>query len=203
MFVRDDKKIIYKQETKLDAKKLRISTPTEAEIAKIKRREIYIICDNILDTYNIGSIFRLADAVAAKCVYLCGETETPPNIKIHRAAVGTDKWVPWQYFADAKTAIEELRGKFSLRSNNNSFYSSSQRREVSLKIVAIEQSKKSVDFRKAEFKEPIAFVVGHETSGVSKEALAVCDEIVEIPMYGVNVSLNVMVSLAIVLYRVI
>lgn len=188
---------------KLDAKKLRLSEPTAAEIAKIKRREIYIICDNILDTYNIGSIFRLADAVAAKCVYLCGETETPPNIKIHRAAVGTDKWVPWEYFATAKEAIEDLRSSYAhlrgVRGDRLAHLGGGS----GLKVVAIEQIKKSVDFRKVEFKEPIAFVVGHETSGVSKEALAVCDEIVEIPMYGVNVSLNVMVSLAIVLYRVI
>lgn len=188
---------------KLDAKKLRLSEPTKSELAKIKRRDIYIICDNILDTYNIGSIFRLADAVATKGVFLCGECEVPPNIKIHRAAVGTDKWVPWQYFATAKEAIESLRSEFSLRSNNNPSYSSSRRREVSLKVIAIEQSKGSRDFRKVEFREPVALVVGHETSGVSKEALAACDEIVEIPMYGVNVSLNVMVSLAIVLYRVI
>lgn len=170
---------------KLAAKELRVSKPTEADIAKVKRRQIYIICDNILDTYNIGSIFRLADAVGASCVYLCGESETPPNIKIHRAAIGTDKWVPWQYFSTAKEAIESIKHQVS-----------------GIKVVAIEQSKKSKDFREIEYKEPIAFVVGHETSGVSKETLDACDEIVELPMYGINVSLNVMVSLAIILYHV-
>lgn len=187
---------------KLDAKKLRLSEPTAAEIVKIKRREIYIICDNILDTYNIGSIFRLADAVAASGVYLCGESETPPNIKIHRAAVGTDKWVPWQYFATAKEAIEDLRSSYAhlrgVRGDRLAHLGGGS----GLKVVAIEQSKKSADFRKVEFREPVAFVMGHETSGVSQETLAACDEIVEIPMYGVNVSLNVMVSLAIILYCV-
>jgi tRNA G18 (ribose-2'-O)-methylase SpoU len=170
---------------KLNSKQLRASEPDPAQVKKIKRRRIYIICDNILDTYNIGSIFRLADAVGVSCVYLCGECETPPNIKIHRAAIGTDKWVPWRYFADAKSAISNL--KFSISN---------------IKVVAIEQSPKSVDFREVDFKEPIAFVVGHETTGVSKETLAACDEIVELPMYGVNISLNVMVSLAIILFRV-
>jgi len=70
-----------------------------------------------------------------------------------------------------------------------------------VKIVAIEQHPKAVDFRSVDYKLPIAFVVGHETTGVSREALRLCDEIAELPMYGVNVSLNVMVSLAIVLYR--
>ncbi len=171
---------------KLAAKELRLSAPMEGDLSKIKRRQIYIICDNILDTYNIGSIFRLADAIGAARVYLCGQCETPPNIKIHRAAIGTDKWVPWQY---ASTAVEAIA---NVKSQNSK-----------VKIVAIEQTKKSKDFREIEYKEPIAFVVGHETSGISKEALAACDEVVELPMYGINISLNVMVSLAIILYQVV
>lgn len=171
---------------KLGAKELRVSKPREVDLAKIKRREIYIVCDNVLDTYNIGSIFRLADAVTAKCVYLCGQTETPPYHRISKAAVGTDKWVPWRYFGDAKTAISNLKFKIS-----------------NLRMIAIEQTAKSIDYRKADYREPVAFVVGNETNGVSKEALGLVDEIVEIPMFGVNKSLNVMVSLAVVLYRAI
>ena len=94
---------------KLAAKELRVSQPTRSDLVKIKRREIYIICDNVLDTYNIGSIFRLADAVAAKCIYLCGQSETPPNSRIAKASIGTDKWVPWQYASTAVEAIENLR----------------------------------------------------------------------------------------------
>ena len=169
---------------KLNAKQLRVSEPREADLKKIKRRDIYIICDNILDTYNIGSIFRLADAVAASRVYLCGQTATPPYHRIAKAAVGTEKWVPWQHFASAKAAISDLKFLIS-----------------NIKIVAIEQSPKSIDFRKADLSEPVAFIVGHETNGVSKEALALADQIVELPMYGVNISLNVMVSLAIVLFK--
>lgn len=172
--------------TKLNAKQLRVIEPTAEQLAKIKRRDIYIICDNILDTYNIGSIFRLADAVAAKCVFLCGKTETPPYHRISKAAVGTEKWVPWKRQPTAEAAIENLKLKVE-----------------NLKVVAIEQSKKSNDFREVNYKEPIAFVVGHETTGVSKEVLKLVDEIVEIPTYGVNRSLNVMVSLAIVLFRTI
>ena len=178
---------------KLNAKKLRKSKPAKTQIAKIKRWEIYIICDNILDTYNIGSIFRLADAVAAQKIYLCGQTETPPNSRIAKAAVGTDKWVPWQHSVSAEAAILNIKKQIS-----------------NIKVIAVEQSEKSIDFRKVDYKqsfslnkEPIAFVVGHETSGVSTEALKACDQIVEIPMFGVNKSLNVMVSLAIVLYKLI
>ena len=189
---------------KLGAKELRVSEPTEAELKKIKRREIYIICDNILDTYNTGSIFRLADAVAAKKVYLCGKTQTPPYHRISKAAVGTEKWVPWEYASTAVEAIGDLKGKFSTRSNNK--YSSSEakrNRDGRLKIIAIEQAKKAVDCRKVDYSLPIAFIVGNETEGVSKEALKLADYIVEIPMFGVNKSLNVMVSLAIVLYQTV
>ncbi len=169
---------------KLDAKQLRASRPKQSEIKKIKRRAIYIVCDNVLDTYNIGSIFRLADAVGAREVCLCGGSETPPNSRIAKAAVGCEKWVAWRYFKTAKAAIKKLKAQ-----------------NPKLKIVAIEQGNGSVDFRKANYSEPIAFVVGHETDGVSKEVLEMVDEIVEIPMFGVNISLNVMVSLAVVLFR--
>ena len=178
---------------KLVAKELRVSEPSRADLAKIKRRGIYIICDNVLDTYNVGSIFRLADAVTAKRIYLCGQTETPPYHRISKAAVGTEKWVPWQY---ASTAVEAIA---KVRSQRDRFPSEKRK----CKVIAIEQSPKAVDFRKANYEEPIAFVVGNETDGLSKKALATVDEIVEIPMTGVNKSLNVMVSLAIVLFRVV
>lgn len=171
---------------KLGAQELRVSEPTKSDLSKIKRREIYIICDNVLDTYNIGSIFRLADAVAARKIFLCGQSETPPNSRIAKASVGTDKWVEWEYCASAREAISKIKKQIS-----------------NIKIIAIEQSSKAVDFRKAKFDEPVAFIVGNETGGVSKEALKLVDQIVEIPMFGVNKSLNVMVSLAIVLYQAI
>ncbi len=171
---------------KLNAEELRMSKPTEEELKKIKRNPITIIIDNVLDTYNIGSIFRLADAVSAEKIYLCGKTETPPYHRIQKASVGTWQWVPWQYVESAASAIAKLKIKNS-----------------KLKIIAVEQHEKSVPYAKVEYTFPIAFVVGHETEGVSKEALELADHIVEIPMFGVNKSLNVMVSLAIVLYKAI
>ena len=170
---------------KLAARQLRVSVPDKEQIKNIKRNPIYIVLDKVLDTYNIGAIFRLADAVAAEKVILCGETETPPNHRIKKASINTTEWVEWQYFAKAKTAIDHLR----LTIDN-------------LKVVAIEQNSKSVPYDKFNYKFPIAIVVGHETEGVSKEVLKLADAIVELPMWGVNISLNVMVSLGIVLYKV-
>ena len=90
----------------------------------------------------------------------------------------------WQYFADAKTAISNLKSQIS-----------------NLRIVAIEQNERSIPYGKADYQFPIALVIGNETTGVSKEVLEMADQIVEIPMWGVNKSLNVIVSLGIVLYE--
>ena len=173
---------------KLNAKQLRITRPTEEELAKIQRKPIWIVLDNVLDTYNIGSIFRLADAVAAEAVILCGGSDRPPSSRIHKAAVGTEEWVPWRYFGSASEAIKRLRDEVS-----------------GIKFIAVEQDARSVQISNFKFRisnsEPVALVVGHETEGVSKETLDLCDVIVEIPMWGVNKSLNVVVSTAIALYN--
>lgn len=169
---------------KLGAKELR-TTEGDEEIKKtLKKNPIYIIVDNVLDTYNTGSIFRLADAVAAKKVYLCGVTETPPNSRIKKASINTTEWVEWEYASSTHEAISKLRSQIS-----------------NIQIVAIEQSEKSVPFDKVDYKFPIAFIVSNETSGATQEVLAAADMIVEIPMWGVNKSLNVMVSLGIVLFN--
>lgn len=179
---------------KLGAQDLRNTTPTKNQLEKIRKNEIFIVLDNVLDTYNIGAIFRLADAVSAKKVYLCGETETPPNSRIMKASVNTWQWVTWSYASTAVEALHEVKSQS---------FDSAQDKKSKVKIIAIEQSKKSIPYDQADYHLPIALVVGHETEGVSKEVLNICDEIVELPMLGVNKSLNVMVSLGIVLYEVV
>lgn len=151
----------------------------------IKKNPITIILDNVLDTYNVGSIFRLADAIAAEKIVLCGQTLTPPNSKIKKASINTTGWVNWEYAESALGAIEQLK-------KNNS----------KIQIVAVEQDSRSVPFHKAPYEFPLAIVVGHETTGVSKEVLDIADLIVEMPMWGINTSLNVMVSCGITLYEI-
>jgi 23S rRNA (guanosine2251-2'-O)-methyltransferase len=170
---------------KYNSKELRIMEVPEEERKKVKRNPVYIILDNVLDTYNIGAVFRLADAVAAEKVILCGQSETPPNHRIKKASINTTEWVPWEYAASASEAISNLRSQIS-----------------NIQVVAVEQSEKSIPYTDASYSFPIALVVGHETDGVSQETMDACDLIVELPMWGVNISLNVMVSLAIVLYEV-
>lgn len=169
---------------KFNARNLRYQEPTEKQQESLERNPIYIILDNVLDTYNIGAIFRLADAIAAEKVIICGRSATPPNIKIHRAAIGTEEWVPWSYEESATQAIKHLRGELP-----------------DLTVFAVEEGEESVSYDEADYSFPVAFIVGNETHGVSPEALSLSDQTVEIPMWGYNVSLNVMVSLAIVLWQ--
>lgn len=171
---------------KLNAKQLRAAKNDGKKIS-VKKNGIFIVLDNILDTYNIGAIFRLADAVAANRVVICGpQSETPPNHRIKKASVNTTEFVDWSYSESTVEAINKLREE-----------------NPGLQVVAVEQDKVSVPYDKFEYKKPVALVVGHETDGVSREVLDICDAVVELPMFGVNISLNVMVSLAIVLYEVV
>lgn len=170
---------------KLAAKALRVSQPTPEEIQNIKKNPVYIILDNVLDTYNIGSVFRLADAVSATKVYLCAGSETPPNHRIKKSSINTTEWVAWEYKETAIEAVEALR------------------KEVpGIQIVAVELDDRSVPYDQVDYTFPVAIVVGHETDGVSEAVLQAVDKVVELPMWGVNISLNVMVSLGIVLYEV-
>jgi len=169
---------------KLRAKELRVTEAQESQKKLVKKNRVYIILDNVLDTYNIGAIFRLADAVSASKVILCAGSETPPNHRIKKASINTTEWVDWEYSPTAADAIVKLRNQVP-----------------GVKVFAIEQDPRSVSYDKVDYTFPVALVVGHESDGASKEVLDMCDAIVELPMWGVNVSLNVMVSLGIVLYE--
>jgi 23S rRNA (guanosine2251-2'-O)-methyltransferase len=170
--------------SRLNSSQLRTTLPSEKDKLQIKRNPIYLILDNVLDTYNIGSLFRLADAVSAEKIFLCGECEIPPHTRITKAAIDTDKWVPWEYCKTAFDAVEKLK-------------------KQGVQIVSLEQSEKSVAYDKAEYKFPVAIVSGNETYGVSQEVLDASDIVAEIPMHGINVSLNVVVSSGILVYEIL
>jgi len=170
--------------TKLNAKQLRKSKPTKEELAKIKRMPIYLVLDRIIDTYNTGSLFRLADAIAAERVYLCGDMEYPPLSRIHKAAVGTEGWVPWEKTESTPKTVKKLK-------------------KEGVQIIAIEQAETSVSYKDFTPKFPCAIVAGNETEGLPKEVLDEADLVVELPMYGINKSFNVWGSTAVVAYKIL
>ena len=172
---------------------LRKSDPTPQDLAQIKRNPIYLVLDQILDTYNVGSLFRLADAIAAEKVYLCGEMEYPPNSRIHKAAVGTENWVSWEKRGSTLKLVLELKSK-------------------GIHTIAVEQSNKAIPYKslhvsssrtRGSFSFPVAIIAGHETKGLPKEVLNEVDQIVELPMYGINHSFNVWGTTAIVAYKLL
>lgn len=171
---------------KLNAKQLRKTLPKEDELKKIKRNPIYLVLDEIYDTYNIGSLFRLADAIAAKKIYLCGEMEYPPSSRIHKAAVGTEEWVPWEKAKNTTEVLKKLK-------------------KQKIQIIAVEQHPKSISYTLLPIRctLPCAIIVGNETKGLGKKVLDLADIIVELPMYGVNKSFNVWGSAAVVAYKVL
>ncbi len=171
---------------KLNAKQLRTGVNKTHHPTLLTRNSLYVILDNVLDTYNIGSVFRLCDATGVKRLYLCGGTETPPNHRIKKASINTTEIVDWQYCPDALEAIKKLKAL-----------------EPQVKIIAVEQSPNSIPYTKYDYQLPICLVVGHESEGVSQEVLEISDATVELPMFGLNTSLNVMVSLGIVLFKVL
>jgi tRNA G18 (ribose-2'-O)-methylase SpoU len=171
---------------KLKPDVLRKIAPSEHDLKKIKRNPIYLVLDEVIDTYNIGSLFRLADAIAAEKIYLCGEMEYPPASRIHKSAVGTENWVPWEKVDSARKIVEKLKKK-------------------NVQIIAVEQHEKSINYSNIaeKVKFPCAIVVGHETEGVNKNVLKLADIIVEIPMFGINNSLNVWGSAAVIAYKIL
>lgn len=171
---------------KLGAKDLRKTPPTPEIFKTIKRNPIYLVLDSVIDTYNIGSLFRLSDAIAAEKMYICGETEYPPNSRIHKAAVGTEEWVPWEHNKSTVNAIKNLKSQ-------------------GIQIICVEQNSNSIPYSllSTKVKFPCAIVIGNETTGMGQEVLNEADLIVELPMFGVNKSLNVWGTAAVAAYKVV
>ncbi len=149
---------------------------------RIKRSPMVFVLENVIDTYNIGSFFRLADAVAAEKVYLAGRTVAPPNVKIHRASVGTWRWVPWEQKRQTKPLLLELKKR-------------------GYQLIAVEQVKISRWYWQIKPNFPVALLLGNESRGLSSEAVALADVCAKLPMAGINHSLNVYAAAAVVGYH--
>jgi len=171
---------------RLNAKELRKTKPEEKNLTAVKRNPIYIILDNVIDTYNIGSMFRLSDAAAIEKLYICGNTEYPPSSRIHKAAVGTEAWVPWEKRDTTLEVVKELK-------------------EKGVQIISVEQAKGSISYKDLNdhLKFPCAIVVGNETDGITTEVLNESDLIIEFPMFGINKSFNVWGSAAVITYKIL
>lgn len=158
---------------------------------------IVAVLDNIRSLYNVGSIFRTADALGINKIYLTGITGTPKEDsvrqRIHKTALGAEEEIPWQYFANPLDAIKKLKKAgysiIALEQTPNSQNLMDFARDQKLKI----QSQDSKKMANCKF----GLVVGHELYGVSAKVLDAADAIVQIPMQGKKESLNVAVAFGI------
>ena len=160
------------------------SSPSLEEINKRPKKPIHVILDNIRSLYNVGSIFRTSDAAGVEKLYLCGITGVPPRAEIHKAALGSEKSVPWEYHKDQVLLVNQLK-------------------TAGYKIVVLEHTDSGILYHHAKFDFPLCLVIGHEITGVSDEIVALADMAIEIPMAGVKQSLNVAVAYGIALYEII
>jgi tRNA G18 (ribose-2'-O)-methylase SpoU len=158
-------------------------------VAKIK---ISLVLLDIRSVHNVGAMFRTADAAGISKIFLVGTTPTPLDRfgrvreDIHKAALGAELTVPWEYVADAGKFIGKLK-------------------KDGVEIVALEQSETSVDYKKYKLpkQKGTVFIVGTEALGIPEVILKQVDAIIEIPMRGVKESLNVTTALGIALFRIL
>ena len=145
-----------------------------------------LVLDNARSQHNIGSAFRTCDAFRIGRICLCGISATPPTPEIHKAALGAEFSVDWVHFDTALEAVAALRAE-------------------NYTIVSVEQAEHATqlqDFR-PETGRRYAFVFGNEVNGVAQEVVDASDLCLEIPQYGTKHSLNVSVSIGIVLWNTI
>lgn len=143
----------------------------------------YVICHNIRSLHNIGSIFRTADGAGVSKIFLCGITGTPPRKEISKVALGAENSVPWEKHRQTARLIKKLK-------------------KEGVKIIALEQTKKSVSYDKFKSRFSLALILGEETKGLPKKILDSCDAAIEIPMAGEKESLNVSVAFGIAVYEI-
>ena len=163
-----------------------LNRKTVDEFKEASKFPVVAILENVRSAYNVGSVFRTADAFLIDSIIITGYTAVPPHKEIKKTALGAEDSVDWQYFKTTKEAIEDLR-------------------EKGFKIYAVEQVQESISLEtiSEDAREKRAFIFGNEVSGVEQEVIALCDGCIEIPQFGMKHSLNISVAAGIVLWEVV
>ena len=161
----------------------RISTE---EFKQTNKNPVIAVLENIRSAYNVGSVFRTADAFLLEAIYITGYTCTPPHKEIKKTALGAEETVTWKHFTNANEAINVLK--------DNGY-----------KVYAVEQVVNSIMLHKINFEsdEKIAVVFGNEVTGVELETIKLCDGCIEIPQFGTKHSLNVATAAGVVLWELV
>jgi tRNA G18 (ribose-2'-O)-methylase SpoU len=147
---------------------------------------VVVVLENIRSAYNVGSVFRTADAFLAQAIYICGYSAKPPHKEIRKTALGAEETVEWKHFKTAAEAIRELK-------------------DQQYKIFAVEQAEGSYELQAVNFgpQEKIAMVFGNEVTGVEQTTIHLCDGCIEIPQLGMKHSLNIATAAGVVLWELV
>lgn len=156
--------------------------PEQMKVAR--KHSIILILDDVRSMHNVGSTFRTCDAFATEALYLCGYTPAPPHRDIHKTALGATETVSWKHFATTMEAVSAAK-------------------DAGYKIYAVEQAHNSTPLEQFSYdkNEKIALVFGNEVNGVSDDVLSIADGCIEIPQWGSKHSLNISVSIGVVLWE--
>jgi tRNA G18 (ribose-2'-O)-methylase SpoU len=145
---------------------------------------IVLVLDRLRSAYNVGNIFRLAEICRLECIITCGYTATPPHPKLEKTARGCDRLVPCRHAESSVAALAELHA-------------------AGYHVVGVETAPSAPPVWGGQWPYPVAFVFGNEALGIAPEALAACDSLVRLPVYGSKNSLNVGNCAAVVVYEAI
>ncbi|MDD5043385.1 MAG: TrmH family RNA methyltransferase [Patescibacteria group bacterium] len=140
------------------------------------REKFYVIAHNIRSLYNVGTIFRTADALGISKIFLTGYTGQPPRKEISKVALGAEKTVAWEQQKRVGVVINKLK-------------------KEGVKIIALETGSKATDYKKFKPKFPLALILGNEVAGISGGLLQKTDKVISLPMAGEKESLNVGVAM--------
>ncbi|MEI6848066.1 MAG: RNA methyltransferase [Chlorobiaceae bacterium] len=155
------------------------------QYATAVKHPIFLMLNNIRSMWNVGSMFRTADAAGIEKMIISGYTATPPRKEINKTALGAQESVAWEYY------VNPLEALASLKSNG-------------VKIYGLEITEGSRAYTAVSFSDfPICLVVGNEVTGLENEILEMCDDVLEIPQYGTKYSLNVAVAAGIALFELV
>ena len=157
---------------------------TASEYKELPESGIVVVLDNIRSAHNVGSAFRTADSFKIDKIWLCGICAVPPSAEIHKAALGAEDSVEWEHVKETMDAIRRLK-------------------EDGYTIVSAEQTAQSVMLDKfvPEKGKKYAIVFGNEVAGVAQDVVDASDFALEIPQFGTKHSLNVSVSVGVILWH--
>ncbi|HCC87034.1 MAG TPA: RNA methyltransferase [Prevotella sp.] len=154
------------------------------EFKSASKMPLIVVLDNVRSLYNVGSVFRSADAFRVEAVWLCGVTGCPPNAEIQKTALGGEDSVDWRYFKDTEDAVRELHDK-------GYFVWSVEQVEGSTKLQDLNVGDGTA----------CAVILGNEVKGVQQSVVDMSDGCIEIPQFGTKHSLNVSVTAGIVVWE--